>query len=126
MMIHRKQHNEVKTCKHFVNNKCDRGNNCWWKHEKGINSDTPTQGFRQAPNNMAPPDTQTKPVIPTRNWPQPNKAKPLNHVQPNQVQTNQVQTNQDQPTITKMMNLMEQNLTVMKNMWNMINKTQMI
>ena len=121
MMIHRKIHVGVRICKNFLNNTCSRGSECWWNHNVESHPTTQNSGFQQNPGNLAPPDPQVKSMKPIQIWPQPKQTKSLNHIQPNQVQTNQ-----DQPTITKMMNLMEQNLTTMKNMWNMINQTTKI
>ena len=51
MMIHRKSEHieDIKTCKEFVLNQCDKETKCWWKHE------TQLPGFWQAPENLAPP-----------------------------------------------------------------------
>ena len=39
MMIRRKKnHDKVKLCKNYLNNKCQRGELCWWDHEAGPNS----------------------------------------------------------------------------------------
>ena len=48
-MIHRKTHGEVRNCSRFLNNECERGNNCWWNHTNS------RQVFRQVPGNLPPP-----------------------------------------------------------------------
>ena len=92
MMIHRKNtHEGVKTCKNFVNNKCRRDWECWWKHD---NQSKQNLDFQQNPENLAPP------IISMREWPLISD-----------------QTNQ---TIPKMIQMIEQNLAMIKNMCNML------
>ena len=60
MMIHRKTHGEVRNCSRFLNNECERGNNCWWNHTNS------RQVFRQVPGNLPPPileQNQTPPIL---------------------------------------------------------------
>ena len=49
MMVHRKTHGEVRTCSRFLNNQCERGNDCWWNHTNN------RQVFRHVPGNLPPP-----------------------------------------------------------------------
>ena len=58
MMIHRKIHGGVKDCSKFVNNRCDRGDGCWWNHT--INN----QVFQTVTENLPPPiQVKTTPNI---------------------------------------------------------------
>jgi hypothetical protein len=49
MMIHRKIHGGVKECNKLINNQCQRGDSCWWSHEKN------EQVFQQVRENLPPP-----------------------------------------------------------------------
>ena len=104
MMVHRKNnHDGVKTCQ---NRKCVRGKNCWWIHDKP-NQTEQSQGFQQCPVNMAPP-LQTVP--PNHQWSQKQPQK--------QIQPNQIEPEEENHTIKTMLKMMEDNLNIMKNMWN--------
>ena len=96
MMIHRKNaHEGVKTCKNYLQNKCQRDTECWWKHD---NNSEENLDFQQNPVNLAPP---IAPIVPVPNWP---------HL-PGQMGQ----------TMPQMIQILEQNLSIMKNMWGMIN-----
>ena len=48
-MVHRKTHGAVRTRSRFLNNQCERGNDCWWNHTNN------RQVFRHVPGNLPPP-----------------------------------------------------------------------
>ena len=52
MMVHRKIHGAVQECEQSVINQCNRGNNCWWNHEKN------EKVFQQVKENLPPPIQQ--------------------------------------------------------------------
>ena len=73
---------------------------CWWKHG---NSSEQNLDFQQNPVNLAPPiNPQTAPQLSVTNWPP--LSGPMSQTMP------------------QMIHILEQNLLIMKNMWNMINK----
>ena len=110
MMIHRKNnHVGVKTCQ---NRACLRGKNCWWIHEDESNQTEKSQGFQQCPVNMAPPLPTLLTNLP---WNQPHHQ---NHIPPNQMESRE-----ENQTIKTMIKMMEDNLNIMKNMWNMMSKS---
>ena len=60
MMLHRKgNHDSVKICKKFVENKCTKGPECWWLHENEVLMKSPqksqAQGFQKTGWNPFPP-----------------------------------------------------------------------
>ena len=93
------QHGSI-LCNKFASGRCTYGNRCIYKHEaqeptqsRTNQTNNPTQGFQGTPPNTAPP-----------NWP----GLPQNPHQ-NQPQNQMIQ-------ITTMMTMMEQNMTLLKNM----------
>ena len=78
----------------------------WWIHDKP-NQTEQSQGFQQCPVNMAPP-LQTVP--PNHQWSQKQPQK--------QIQPNQIEPEEENHTIKTMLKMMEDNLNIMKNMWN--------
>ena len=58
MMIHRKVHGGVKECKKLSdNNKCDRGDDCWWSHIMN------QQVFQKVQENLPPPIQRTQQMM---------------------------------------------------------------
>ena len=97
MMLHRKgNHDSVKICKKFVENKCTKGPECWWLHE--------TEDFHQAPENPAPPESVW--TIPTLN-PMRNQIPRLTN-----------------STIMKMMTSLQETMNTMKMFLEQLNQNQ--
>ena len=100
MMLHRKNAHEVKTCRKWLEKKCQRGDQCWWDHKTDEQNQTRNRDFHQTQENLAPPV-----------------------VQQNQHQTQiQNQNNQNQPTMNQLMSIMVDNMNTMRNLLNMMNK----
>ena len=57
MMIHRKIHGEVQECRKMINNQCDRGEHCWWKHSNK------KQVFQKEKENLVPPLQKTQQMM---------------------------------------------------------------
>ena len=110
MMMHRKSNHEgVKICKNFVNDRCQRGKGCWWIHDT---EEIHQQDFQQNHVNLVPPiQSLFKPMPPIQ--------RPHQQIQ-NQKFTNNTKS-QEKQTMTQMLKMMEDNMRMMKNMWNLIN-----
>ena len=102
MMIHRKKnHDKVKFCKNYLNNQCQRGEDCWWDHETRTNLN---QDFHQNPENKAPPvKSLFKPMPSTQQWDLQNQNQLQIMAKPNQ-------------TILIMMKTMEENMKLLRNL----------
>jgi hypothetical protein len=109
MMVHRKKTHEVKICVKYQESKCEKSQDCWWKHET-LKATNQHQGFWQAPTNLVPPVPPAQP--PTSSWPQ----LPQNRIQnqmPHQI-TNQMPNQMKHQMIAMMLLTMEESLNQMR------------
>ena len=94
MMLHRKNRHIVKTCKNWLENNCQRVDQCWWDHKADQPNQTMNRDFQQTQENLAPPAVQQK----------------------------QQQTQiQNQPTMNQLMNMIMENMNTMRNLLIMMN-----
>ena len=94
MMLHRKNRHIVKTCKNWLENNCQRVDQCWWDHKADQPNQTMNRDFQQTQENLAPPAVQQK----------------------------QQQTQiQNQPTMNQLMNMIMENMYTMRKLLIMMN-----
>ena len=97
MMLHRKNlHENIKICKKFIKNECDRGDICWWSHKINNNQN---KDFQRAPINLEPPLWTGKPMIQTQAQIDPIMLQILKKLEEDMIQMKNIMRNQNQEMI---------------------------